>query len=130
MKNLRPFLVLAPIVLVLNYFIQSFDLAFWPEAILTLMAVFAASAGVFKGFQDPVPAALSTSEIKVFFKSKIFWIALLNLVSVCLKGIFNIDLDVETQTEILSLDWTNLIQALLSVALIVIRKFDVLKYLA
>ena len=78
-------------------------------------------------FPDTKPANLSTADLKSLLQSKIFWIALLNLVAVMLKGLFNISIDDTTQMEIINLDWSNILQGILSLALIVIRKYDILK---
>lgn len=80
-------------------------------------------------FLFPPTNNLSTEQVKSFLKSKIFWLAVLNLVAVLLKGLFEIEFDIETQEEILNLDWSNILQAIISIFIIAIRKFDLLKFL-
>lgn len=77
----------------------------------------------------PKSAALHAVDVKTFLSSKIFWLAVLNLLAVTTKGLFNIDVDPDTQFEIVNLDWTNILQAVVSILLIAIRKFDLLKLL-
>lgn len=72
------------------------------------------------------PANLSMLEVKSILQSKIFWLAVLNLIAVMIKGLFNITIDTATQTEIVNLDWSNILQGVFSLLLIVIRKYDVL----
>jgi len=78
---------------------------------------------------NPKPSNLSMDEVKTFFSSKIFWLSLFTFVATTAKGLFGIDIDLDTQNEVLNLDWTNVIPALGSVLIIAVRKFDILKLL-
>lgn len=125
------------LLLMVSYFAASFGLAqvlepgsFSYAGVLTAVLVVLTHV-IFSAFA-PVgrPANLSSTEVKKFFQSKIFWLALISFVSVVAKGLFQVEIDIETQTEIVNLDWGNILQAIISVLLIAIRKYDLLKYIA
>lgn len=78
---------------------------------------------------DPSPKELSMEGVKQYLKSKIFWLAVLNFIIANLDGAFGIVVSEDIKLEILELDWTKIVQSLISVVIIVIRKFDVLKVL-
>lgn len=94
-----------------------------------VIALALATALAFKiiDIQYPVPAALTAAEVKAFFTSKIFWGALLMFVFAVVDGLFDIGLGEDQATEIISLDWTNIAQAVISTVIIVLRKVDVFK---
>ena len=46
-----------------------------------------------------------------------------------MKGLFNIQATEDIAIEIINIDWSNIGQALIAVAIIVIRKFDFFKLL-
>ena len=75
------------------------------------------------------PNQVLVKDAKSFFNSKIFWLALLNFLSAVVEGLFSLVIDADTLTEVVNLDWTNIIRALGSVVVIVIRKYDILRYL-
>lgn len=75
----------------------------------------------------PEPENLTAEDLKELFTSKVFWLAIMNLVAVILGGLFNFDLDPETQLEIINLDWSRIGQALVSLLLIALRKTTIFK---
>lgn len=75
----------------------------------------------------PPPEALTGAEVKAFFTSKTFWLSLVSFISVAIQGLWAVEIDPATQIEIVELDWTNVLQAVVSVIIIAIRKFDILK---
>lgn len=77
----------------------------------------------------PKPKNLTSGEVKTFFESKIFWLAVINLIAVVANGLFKLNIDPDTQASIVSLDWSNIGKAVISLLLIVIRKVDILKML-
>jgi hypothetical protein len=75
----------------------------------------------------PKPSNLSTEQVKSFFTSKTFWIGFAILI---FNGLLpNIGITAEEQSEIMGMDWSNIIQAIMATALIVIRKLDLFKNL-
>ena len=90
--------------------------------VVILLSVFV----VFRLFKKDEPRGLTAVDKKPFWQSKIFWLAFLNLISAISMGLFDFTIDPEVQEEIVNLDWTNIIQALISVFIIVIRKYDIL----
>lgn len=94
------------------------------SVVLTTKLVFVITDSIF-----PQPSNLTIEDVKSFLLSKMFWLAALNLIATMLDGLFGITLDLDTQQEVLQLDWTNVFRALVSVGLIAIRKFDILKLL-
>lgn len=77
----------------------------------------------------PEPENLSIADVKDFVRSKVFWLAVLNLVVVASKELFQVEIDEDTKMQVLNMDWSGsgLIQALISVALIIIRRYGILK---
>jgi len=129
MKMVIPNLVLVIATYILFILVQAIGLNPYAGALLFAAAFAIACKIIFGLFEEPRPSELTTEEIKSFLKSKIFWLAVLNLFAVALRELLGFDLDNATQEEILSLDWDNGLQALASIAIIAIRKFDVLKFL-
>lgn len=75
----------------------------------------------------PEPQNFTTEDLKDLINSKVFWLAILNLVTVIIGGLFNIEIDQQTQIEIVNLDWSNIGQALVSLVLIALRKVEIFK---
>ena len=75
------------------------------------------------------PQNLTAGDVKSFFASKTFWLAALMFISSILNGLFGVEIDEETQTEIVNLDWSNILQAFASVLILAIRKYDILKWI-
>lgn len=60
---------------------------------------------------------------KALFKSKIFWLAFLGFVFSLVGGWTNKTIDPGTAAEIVNLDWSNILQAAISAAVIIARAF-------
>ena len=60
---------------------------------------------------------------KALVNSRIFWLAVMSLISVTIDGLFKINIDVETQEKIVSLDWGNIRTALFDGLFILARIF-------
>lgn len=78
---------------------------------------------------NPRPSNLGLDDVKAWFTSKIFWTGFVSFLALNLNGLLGIDVDGETQNEILSIDWSKIVPALGSVLIIALRKFDILKLL-
>ena len=122
---------LLTIVLLFLIIVSAFTGAHFKSDMLGVGLAFISIFLVFKVYDayNPAPRNLSKDEIKSFFQSKIFWAAFLNLVIVMLQGLFKFTVGEGAAEMILSLDWSMLPQALISVVIIVLRKTDLLKFL-
>lgn len=60
---------------------------------------------------------------KGLFKSKIFWLAFIGFILSLVSGWTNKTFDPTTAAQIVSLDWANVAQALISTAIILARGF-------
>jgi len=60
---------------------------------------------------------------KALLKSKIFWVALVQLLSVVSAGFTKVVIDEATQQQIVNLDWNSVWLAIASTAIILFRTF-------
>lgn len=75
----------------------------------------------------PEPLKLTGAEIKAFFMSKIFWSAFLIFIIAIINGLFNLEFTQDDVGQIVNLDWGNIVQAIIAVVIIVLRKVDLFK---
>ena len=67
---------------------------------------------------------IGTEDGKKWWQSKLFWLGLLQFVQAIVNGIAGEEVvDEDTVTKILGLDWNNLIQAIMGLAVILVRKY-------
>lgn len=126
-KNLVLFLIIAVVLAPVMYFTSGLDV--YIRTIIN-SAVAVIWTGVAYQLIDryfPSPHELTLDEVKSFLTSKVFWLAFLNLLIVSVSGLFGVEFDPEVGSEIVSLDWGNIGQALISVVLLVLRKTDIFK---
>jgi hypothetical protein len=104
-----------------------------PAYLIALVTLFAGAAVLFRAvdyiIKDNKPAELNGEEVKAFFTSKIFWLAALLFASQVIEGVFGIAIDEETRNTIVELDWNNVGAAAISIVIMAIRKYDILKLL-
>ena len=118
--------------LLMAFFYWLFNFLLGPGIIclilLALAALFVTQLGYnVAGNLYPKPAELRVGDVKKIFTSKIFWLALVNFLIVSYAGIFDVTVEPGVAEEIVNLNWKELGQALISLALIVIRKTDKLE---
>ena len=121
-KYLLPFALITFIGMFSSYLVE--DLSFWPRLLMVGVIMYGSIVVIFDMFKSNTPAALNGQEVKAFFQSRIFWLAFATFIASIARGLFGVDLTAEDINTLISLDWSNIITALASAGILVLRRFN------